>query len=470
MRLLLCSAMVFLVACVNATEEIQGEESVSLVAAGAPSYTAFLKGQDGDAFVAFVGQSLAFDGDTVIGGAPDHHWINDSDGGAWVFARQGDTWSQQAFLHLTSQESHEGAWFAGSVAIEGDVLAVGTPRSGAGKVFIYERTAGVWTRTATLRPLTQDPFAFDDFGHQVALEGGTLVVGAPGDSSAATGVGGDPNNADAPSSGAVYVFQREGSDWTVEAYIKPSNTTAGHAFGRALARSGDTLVAGSHDDSSATGVNGDQDNTDSPLSGAVFVFQRGPAGWAQQAYVKASNTGAGDGFGSSVSLSGDTLAIAATGEDSAATGVDGDQTSNAVQDSGAVYVFTRDADTWSQQAYVKASNTGTGDQFGRAVAVEGDRLAVGTRDEDSAATGIDGDQLSEAAPNSGAVYLFERCGASWAQSHYVKAFNAQPGDFFGQTLAWDQGRLAIGAPEEKSCAYEDPTGDCLTWGAVYLLE
>ena len=111
----------------------------------------------------------------------------------------------------------------------------------------------------------------------------------------------------------------------------------------------------------------------------------------EQAYLKASNTDRGDYFGFSVSLSGDTLAVGAPFEDSSATGVDGNQNDDSAQDSGAVYVFTRSNGVWSQQAYLKASNTDSYDNFG-SVSLSGDTLAVGAPFEDSNATGVDGDQ------------------------------------------------------------------------------
>ena len=82
--------------------------------------------------------------------------------------------------------------------------------------------------------------------------------------------------------------------------------------------------------------------------------------WSQQAYLKASNTGADDAFGCSVAVSGDTVVVGAIGEDSNATGVNGNQSDNSAYDSGAAYVFVRSGTTWSQQAYLKASNTGAG--------------------------------------------------------------------------------------------------------------
>ena len=112
----------------------------------------------------------------------------------------------------------------------------------------------------------------------------------------------------------------------------------------------------------------------------------------------------------SLSLSGDTLAVGAYFEESNATGVNGDQTDNSASGAGAVYVFVRDpsTDTWSQQAYLKASNTGVSDYFGTSVALSGDTLAVGAHEEDSNATGVDGDQTNNSASSAGAAYVLVR--------------------------------------------------------------
>jgi hypothetical protein len=194
--------------------------------------------------------------------------------------------------------------------------------------------------------------------------------------------------------------------WSQQAYLKASNTGAGDQFGRSVALSGDTLAVGAHQEASAaTDVNGDQSSNAAENSGAVYVFTRSGGAWSQQAYLKASNTSGNDRFGETVALSGDTLAVGADREGSAATGVNGDQSSNAAASSGAVYVFTRSGGAWSQQAYLKASNTGESDYFGTSVALSGDTLAVGAYWESSDATGVNGDQSSNAAVRSGAVYV-----------------------------------------------------------------
>ncbi|MBI2928237.1 MAG: FG-GAP repeat protein [Verrucomicrobia bacterium] len=124
---------------------------------------------------------------------------------------------------------------------------------------------------------------------------------------------------------------------------------------------------------------------------------------AQQAYLKASNTGAHDEFGRSVAVSGDTLVVGANRESSNGTGVNGNQVDNSASGSGAAYVFVRRGTIWSQQAYLKASNTGTNDRFGWSVAVSGDTVVVGAFEEDSKATGVNGNQRENTDADSGAA-------------------------------------------------------------------
>ncbi len=209
-----------------------------------------------------------------------------------------------------------------------------------------------------------------------------------------------------------------------QAYLKASNTGAEDLFGYDVAISGDTVVVGSqNEDSNATGINGDQSSNSRVNSGAVYVFTRSGTAWSQQAYLKASNTGGGDIFGYSVAISGDTLVVGALNEDSDATGINGNQNNNRASRAGAAYVFTRSGAVWSQQAYLKASNTDADDCFGWYVAISGNTVVVGADVEDGGATGINGDQSDNSAFNAGAAYVFTRSGAVWSQQAYLKASN-----------------------------------------------
>jgi hypothetical protein len=277
------------------------------------------------------------------------------------------------------------------------------------------------------------------------------------------------------------VFTRSGASWSQQAYIKASNTDNGDVFGSSVSLSsdGNTLAVGAEkEDSNATGINGDQTNNSAVSAGAVYVFVRSEASWSQQAYIKASNAGASDGFGRSVSLGedGNTLAVGAENEDSNATGINGDQTNNTASSSGAAYVFTRSGTSWSQQAYIKASNTDAGDVFGLIVSLstDGNTLAVSAQSEASNASGINGDQTDNSVAGSGAAYVFVRSGVSWSQQAYIKASNAEASDYlsYSMNLSADGNTLAVGTPYEDSNAVgingDQTNNSAVTAGAAYV--
>jgi hypothetical protein len=316
-------------------------------------------------------------------------------------------------------------------------------------------------------------------------------VGAANESSNATGINGDEGNNSAPGTGAVYVFQRVGTAWPQQAYIKGANVTFA-GFGRSVALSGDTLAVGASSDSgvyvfrrngaiwtqqariSGTSITPPTTNDDafgyavavsndtlvvgapyvdlSTVAGAVYVFQWTGTVWAQQAYLRAPIPGSDDYFGGSIALSGDTLVVSASGEDSSATGIDGNQADDHAGSSGAVYVFHRTGVVWEQQTYIKASNTGAGDGFGSTVALSGDLLAITATGESSSATGVNGDPTNDNLSGSGAVYVFRRNGPSWEQRSYIKASNTGKGDNFGWAVALSGDTLAVGAALEASNA------------------
>jgi hypothetical protein len=180
------------------------------------------------------------------------------------------------------------------------------------------------------------------------------------------------------------------------------------------------LAVGSFDeDGSARGVNGPHDNRNGG-SGAAYVFTRTGGSWSQQAYIKASNGEPQDSFGVHVALNDDgtTLLVGSLDEDCKATGVNAGSCDADWRDDlsmGAAYVFVRAGTTWSQQAFLKASNTGPNDWFGSRVALSGNgNLAVvGASLEDVAARGVNGGQNDRSAPEAGAVYVFARTGTTW---------------------------------------------------------
>jgi len=399
-------------------------------------------------------------------------------GAVYVFALSGTTWTQEAYVKASNTGATDGFGYAVSLSADGARLAVAAYQedSGAtgiggnqadntaldsGAVYMFARAGTRWTQEAYIKASNAE--AGDSFGYAVSLsvDGARLVVGARYESSAAIGVGGDQRDDSASESGAAYVFARSGTTWTQEAYLKASNTGAFDYFGDVVALSSDATrlaVGAIGDDSTATGIGGNQADNTARNAGAVYVFSRTGTTWVQEAYVKASNTGAGDLFGNSVALSADgtQLAVGARFEDSSARGVGGAQGDNAALESGAAYVFSRTGATWVQEAYLKASNTGATDYFGYALSLSADgaRLVVSATNEDSSATGLDGDGADNSAAEAGAAYVFSRSGTAWVQDAYVKAPTTGAGDVFGYSVALsgDGTRLAVGAPSEDSRA------------------
>jgi len=276
----------------------------------------------------------------------------------------------------------------------------------------------------------------------VAISGDTIVIGAEGEDSSASGINGDQNDNDAPSSGAVYVFARAGTNWAQQAYLKASNPDADDDFGGVVAISGETIVVGAdEEDSLSPGVNGDQTNNSGESPGAAYVFVRNGANWMQQAYLKASNPGDEDDFAFSLAISGDTIVVGAHEEN-------GDM--DGIPDSGAAYVYARTGTNWAQQAFLQASNAQAGDWFGWSVAISGDKLVVGAWTEDGDVAGVNGNQSSNSSIDSGAAYLFTREGTNWIQRAYLKASNTAGDDGFAFAAAISGDTFIISAGEEDS--------------------
>ncbi len=418
---------------------------------------------EGDNF----GRAVAVSGDTLIVGATgedsaaagvdgdqfDDNDISEDSGAAYVFVRGELGWSQQAYLKGPGGAGFDN--FGMAVAISGDTVVVGSPGENktlfgfiydnVGAAYVFVRNGRTWTQQAVLKPNLQEVKFYYRFGEAVAISGNTIVVGAP-----------------QSDGGAAHVFYRNGTTWSEQGLLMASNAENRDGFGSSVAVSGDTIVVGASEEASgATGVNGDQASNGAAYSGAAYVFERRGTSWSQQAYLKASNTGGGafvdgDRFGASVAIWSNTIVVGAPLESSSATGANGNGLDNSAHNSGAAYVFVRSGNAWSQQAYLKASNTGGdfypyGDQFGASVAISRDTILVGAPGEDSAARGFNSNQLDNSAPQSGAAYVFVRRGGDWVQQAYLKA-NALPangdGDHFGSTVSVSENSMVVGASLE----------------------
>lgn len=367
-----------------------------------------------------VGAPLENSAATGINGDQTSNAAGNS-GAVYVFRRSGTTWQQETYIKASNAEPNDR--FGISVSLEADTLAVGAhfedsaatgvggsqtndpDFSSSGAVYVFRHSGEGWQQEAYIKASNTD-FG-DTFGASVTLSGDTLAVGAPFEDSKHLGVNADETDDSSTNSGAVYVFRRSGTEWQQEVYPKADAPDPDDRFGTSVALSGDALAVGvPREDSAATGVGSSPYNNSYQDSGAVYVFRRSGTVWRKDVYIKAATFNPGDQFGNSVALSGDTLVVGAYSEDSAATGVGGDQTNNESLESGAVYVFKRVGTIWRQSIYLKASNTDPDDWFGSSVAVSDDTIAVGAYFEDSMSTGMRGDQTDNSALDGGAVYIF----------------------------------------------------------------
>jgi hypothetical protein len=237
-----------------------------------------------------------------------------------------------------------------ATGVNGDQTSNSCPGSGA--VYVFTRTAGIWTQQAFVKASNSS----GQFGWGLALKGNTLVVGAPSEASCATGIDGNQADKGCPGAGAVYIFTRTNTLWSQIAYVKavhPGLQSFAGSFGNILAFDGTALAVGAADNNCATGFNPSPGSNDCTVSGAVYLFNRTVTGWAQRAYVKASNTEPYDFFGAGIAIAGNTLVVGAIYEDSCATGINGNQTDNScahppdvgdgfpppTHGAGAVYVY-----------------------------------------------------------------------------------------------------------------------------------
>jgi len=460
----------------------------------------------GGSLPAHIGNALAISGDgsTVAVGAPhessaargingnqDDNSLYNS-GAVYVYVRRGDTWTQQAYIKASNAGRSDTFGLSLGLSRDGNTLTVAAPWEAsaatgvngnqnddsipqAGAVYVFTRAGNTWSQHSYLkasntgRKGTGDDIEGDQFGFSVALsaDGNTLAAGAVSEDSNATGINGIQTDDSAASSGAVYVFTRTGNTWAQQVYIKSSNSEGGDLFGYGVGLSADgnaMAVAGYDEDGSGKGVNPVVDNGNNG-TGAIYAFDRRGGTWTQTGYFKGSRSQRNDALGYAVAISGDGNTIAGgTAEESCLNGginPSGCDTETfpehlAAGSAGAAYIWVRSGDTWTEQAFIKASNPGLEDWFAVRLALNGDgnRLLVGAPMEDSVAKGVNARQADDSAQDAGAAYLFTRNGTTWSQHSSIKASNTEAYDEFGSSVALsgDGRTVAVGARMESSAA------------------
>ena len=329
------------------------------------------------------GDAVAMRGDRLVVGATTAHTIDENEGAVYVFERdEMGAWSEVQKLWASDGDNYD--YFGYAVALSEDRVIAGAQNDGIdGSAYIFVRDEmGSWSEEQKLLP--SEDWDAGDFGHSVAIEGGTAIVG---DTSAKPG--------NKTLAGAVDVFVRdEMGVWTLQQALTADPVAAGDRLGASVALAGDLLVVG------ATGT-GDSD------TGGVFVFERDEMGvWSQQQVLSSGDISQYGNLGTSVAVSGDTIIAGAV------------QDNELASHAGAAIVWTRDEmGVWSQQQKLLASDGEDGDYFGRSVALEGDVAVVGAESDDDENDG------------AGALLVFTREGDAWTETYKLTA----PG---GSSLGW----------------------------------
>ncbi len=345
----------------------------------------------------YFGGSVAICGDTAVVGAT-HNEIggNDAQGSVNVFVRDGSTWTHQQ--RLTADDGAAWDCFGNSVAISGDTVVVGAifddpgGNSEQGSAYVFTRNGSTWTQQ---QKLTSSDGEQGDHFCEVAISGDTVVVGA-----FLQDIGGNQNQ------GAAYVFTRNGATWTQQQKLTASDGAVVDFFASSVAISGDTVVIGV--DSDDIGGNADQ--------GSVYVFTRSGATWTQQEKLTASGGAAGDHFGRSVAICGDTIVAGA---------INYGAYPNAPQ--GWAYIFERSGATWTQQQRLTPSDGASNAYFGIPVAISGDAVAVG------------------AGGSQDSVYVFERSGETWTERQILTASDGAAFDSFASSVGISGDTVVVGA-------------------------
>lgn len=249
--------------------------------------------------------------------------------------------------------------------------------------------ANPWTEQANVH--ASDGAPDDFFGTSVAISGDTAVVGG--------------------AAGAAYVFVRSGTVWSEQQKLTPAGTAFG--FGESVAIDGDTIVVGAISDT--VGSN--------PGQGSAFVFVRSGTIWSQQQRLVAADGESFDSFGNSVGISGNTVVVGSRFDKVG---------SNDAQ--GSAYVFTRSGAAWTQQQQIVASDGDLVDEFGSAVAIDGETIVVGAFVDD------------DAFLDQGSAYVFVRAGTSWSQQQKLVASDARANIFFGSAVGISGETIVVGAP------------------------
>ncbi|MEM8485969.1 MAG: choice-of-anchor D domain-containing protein [Bacteroidota bacterium] len=409
------------------------------------------------------GQSVSIEGThAVVGAWQDDNIRGSGAGAAYIYNLEGGTWQQQ--FKLTASDGQQGDRFGSAVAVQGTDVLIGAANGGffgEGTAYVYSQNGSIWQESGRLS--ASQAGLSDGFGTTVAIEGDIAVVGAP-----------IHDNQSSIDEGAVYVFEKVGTDWVERVKLAASDGASGYEFGRAVdiaggeiavgaagannqqgamylfSRSGDTwfqtnIVTASDGDAgdkfgTALAFTGfdiitgapEDNNVNGVRAGVVYIYLREGAGWEERARLLASSRLVQPAFGAAVAIDGDYAVVGAKGDTGAP---------------GAAYVYFREGENWTQQTELSASDSQPGDQFGVSVAISGAYIVVGASGDDN-----------ERGTDAGAAYVFLKGSETWSEQARLIAGDGEGGDAFGGQVAIDGDLIGVGAPLDNNVRGEDAGG------------
>ncbi|MDX2118515.1 MAG: GC-type dockerin domain-anchored protein [Planctomycetota bacterium] len=426
-----------------------------------------------------LGVSVDFDGDTILSGAPTKTGTAGSaQGAAYVFTRTAGVWSQQA--KLLDSIGASGDQFGASVALQGDTCVVASPfddvtLTDRGSASVFTRSSGLWTKRTTLNP--GDGLAFDNFGNCVAIDNGTIVVGASSHDLTTNG-----------NQGAIYVFTGSGATWLQQSKLTRPSPAGNDFFPTSIAIQGDTVVAGFQSFDGIVGAN----------QGAGVYFSRAGTIWTSGQFFQPNETQAGALIGSSVTISDQFVGIGSFSYSKTATGqgaafafrrVSGGEPSRALTiapptpeadanfgnrmasdgtrlvvgvpnenaggqtDAGAVYIYRVQDESIILEQRITPNDPFAGKKFGSSLAIDGTSVIVGAVEDTGTGTGV------------GSAYVFTFNGSTWSQQAKLVASDGTASDRFGYSVAISGDRAVVGAPYEDIVISSVNQGDA---GAAYF--
>ena len=367
-----------------------------------------------------LGYSVVVDGNTAVAGVPGDDKLGLNTGAVYVFSNDGGSWTK--ITELRASDGAEGDSFGYSVSVSGNTIVVGAPYrdekgDDSGAAYVFSNDGGTWNQTEKLS--ADDGNWGDHFGHSVSVSGNTIVVGVPYQ---------DENDDD---SGAAYVFSNDGGTWnqTQQKLIADDDTgNVNDHFGHSVSVSGNTIVVGSPDDHPP------------PMfkhSGSAYVFSNDGGIWTQTEKLTSDDGDYGDQFGSSVSVSGNTIVVGARHRD------------EKDHDSGSAYVFSNDGGTWTQTEKLTLDDGANGDQFGYSVSVFDNTIVV-------SAPWKWNDALEN---NSGLAYVFSNDGGTWTQAKKLTPDDTGNwDDRFGYSVSISDNTIVVGAPKSDQDHGTDDSG------------